>query len=110
MNVNARSRNGSYLNGVLTVIAGLLVVVVAQSTIGVPGLDSVQAADRMSAGTSSAREPMGIPNAADQRARMISSLDAIDTRLTRIESLLSKPLDVNVIDMPESKSESKKPE
>jgi hypothetical protein len=110
MNVNARTRNGTYLNGVLTMIAGLLVVLVAQSTIGVPGVDTVQAADRVTAAPTTAREPMGIPNAADQRARMIASLDAIDGRLARIESALSKPLDVKVIDMPETKSDSKKPE
>jgi len=112
MNVNARSRNGTYLNGVLTVIAGLLAVLVTQSTIGLPGPESAVAADRVSTvrGESASRESIGIPNAADQRARMIASLDAMDARLARIESKLNAPLDVKVIDMPETKSDTKKPE
>lgn len=110
MNVNDRSRNGTYLNGVLTVIAGLLTVLVAQSTIGVPGPDAAQAADRTIATSPGVREPIGIPNAADQRNKMNGILESIDSRLGRIESQLSKPLDVKVIDMPETKSEGKQPE
>ena len=106
MNANARSRNGTYLNGVLTVIAALLAVLVTQATIGLPGPEAAVAADRVAP----SRESMGIPNAADQRGRMISSLDAIDARLGRIESKLNAPLDVKVIDMPETKSDTKKPE
>lgn len=112
MSTNVQGRKGTYLNGVLTVIAGLLVVAVVQSSVGLPGPRSVEAADRAAPvrSESISREPMGIPNASDQRVRMINSLDSIEARMARIEAKLSAPLDVKVIDMPETKTEGKKPE
>lgn len=113
MSVNVQGRKGAYLNGVLTAIAGLLVVLVAQNSVGLPGPSEVGAADK-SVSVRSAdvapREPLGIPNASDQRVRMLNAIEALDARLARIEAKLSGPLDVKVIDMPETKTEGKKPE
>lgn len=49
----------------------------------------------------SERAPMGVPNGAEQRARMIEALGKIDQRLQRVESALtSGQLKVRVVEMP----------
>lgn len=109
----------TYTNGVLTVVAALLGVSIMQHTVGLPGGEEALA-QRVSTGTrdglsapTRSGEPtpaMGIPNAADQRARMISTLDSIEARLGKIESRLSGPMEVRVLEMPEMKQDAGKPQ
>lgn len=86
-----------YRNGLLTAAVALLAVIAMNNLSGVPS--GALAADRQSVAPESAP---GFPNAAEQRARMISALEKLDARMQKIESrLTSGPLDVRVLEMPE---------
>lgn len=86
-----------YLNGVLTVIAVLLGLLVVQRGIE-PG------AERNAAFAASGQNKpghVGFPNAAEQRKRLIASVQQLDARLKQIESgLLKGTLSVKVVEMP----------
>lgn len=116
----SRIQGRTYTNGVMTVIAGLLGMLAMHQIAGVPA-DSRVMAQRVTTSTRdgsvdpgprqvSATQAMGIPNAADQRARMISTLDSIEQRLSKIEGRLAGPLEVRVLEMPEVKLEGAKPQ
>ncbi len=88
----------SYQNRILTVIAVLLAVAVAQRSDLLP--DSGEA----HANLQSVRNPVPAPpNAAAQRLKMIQELEKIERRMDSIEKKLGSPLDVKVISMPEVK-------
>ena len=91
---------GRYMNGVLTVIALLLGVLVLQSVVGGPGLSEAQA--QRSRRTAAKVAALAPPNAAAQRVRMISELERISERLASLGSAMDGPIDVRVIEMPES--------
>jgi hypothetical protein len=86
----------SYLNAVLTVIAVML------------GLNLLVQASSLPAGSSAAHASTApaqpgvaqIPNAAEQRRAMIVALEAMNRRLTSIETKLDKGLSVKVTEMP----------
>lgn len=91
-----------YTNAVLTVIAAALVMLAAHATIGLPGPAEARAERQMAA--RSAEPAMGLPNAADQRLRMIAALERMDERLAKIEGKLSgRAIEVKVVEMPEIK-------
>ncbi len=98
-----------YLNVVLTAIAIALGVIAMQQSVGLP--QAAEAAGQRSSvrtNTPATNEiAMGIPNAGEQRNRMIDSLRSIDARLTAIESkLTSGPIDVRVVELPEQPSQT----
>jgi len=92
-----------YTNAVLTVIAAALVMLAAHATIGLPGPAEARA-ERQSAARSVDPIAQGLPNAADQRLRMIAALERMDERLSKIEGKLSgRAIEVKVVEMPEIK-------
>jgi hypothetical protein len=86
----------SYQNRVLTVIAVLLAVAVAQRSDIFPQPAEAEAATAQ-------RGVPTPPNAAAQRLKMIQELEKLDRRLDSIEKKLGAPIDVNVLSMPEVK-------
>lgn len=92
----------TYRNGVLTVIACLLGLLLVQ---GIGGGGAPEAAAQ------SRGEAAAPPNAAVQRLQMIRQLESIDGRMGRLEasldSLKSTTLKVSVTDMPEVRVQSK---
>lgn len=96
-----------YLNVVLTGIALALGVLALKQTVGLP--QEAEAAGQRAVRTATPTRTdnaMGFPNAAEQRIRMIDSLNMIDGRLRAIESkLMSGPIDVRVIELPPEKVE-----
>ncbi len=98
-----REGSSRYTNAMLTVIAlGLGVLAMKESTGLPPAAEaSAQKSARSAAAPGAAAEPgSGFPNAAEQRLRMIGQLAAIEGRLRGIESRLSSPLEVRVMEMP----------
>lgn len=96
--------SGGYRNGVLTAGVALLGLFVLQQATGLAGTSTASAqrpAQQAQAGNRA--EPLGVPNAADQRQRMIQALEGIDARLKAIENKLAAPLEVKVLEMPEPK-------
>jgi len=93
----ATSMTGSvrYLNAVLTVIALLLMVQFVQSLSITPPSEAL--AER----PPSQDQVPAPPNAAEQRERMIKAINALDARLAKIETAVSKKaFDVKVLEMP----------
>lgn len=99
-----REGSSRYTNAMLTVIAlGLGVLAMKESTGLPPAAEaSAQKSARSSAapGAAAAEPGSGFPNAAEQRLRMIGQLAVIEGRLRGIESRLSSPLEVRVMEMP----------
>ena len=97
-----------YLNVVLTAIAIALGVIAMQQSVGLP--QAAEAAGQRSVRTNTPATneiAMGIPNAGEQRNRMIDSLRSSDARLTAIEAkLTSGPIDVRVVELPEQPSQT----
>jgi len=92
-----------YTNAVLTVIAAALVMLAAHATVGLPGPAEARAERQMGA-RSVEPAAQGLPNAADQRLRMIAALERMDERLAKIEGKLSgRAIEVKVVEMPEIK-------
>ncbi len=95
-------RSGTYLNGVLTVIACLMALLVVR---GLGGASTPEAL------ASSRNETPAPANAAVQRIQMIRQLESIDGRMARleatVESLKTTTLKVSVTDMPEVRPQSK---
>lgn len=103
-NQNQIPVSGGYRNGALTAGVALLGLFVLQQATGLAGTTTASAqrpAPQSQTGNRS--EPLGVPNAADQRQRMIQALEAIDGRLKTIEAKLAAPLEVKVLEMPEPK-------
>ncbi len=95
MNCRNEGRGGSgYLNGVLTVIAGLLVVVALRQSVG----DGV--GEAVAGGQAGKSGALGIPNAAAQRLDMLRAIERVDGRLQRMEKKLGGTLRVEVMSMP----------
>lgn len=90
---NERRRGGGYLNGVLTVIACLLVVLALRGNVDGP-------ANSAFAGRAADSEGAGIPNAAAQRREMINAIEKMDGRLQRVEKTLNGTMRVEVVSMP----------
>jgi len=88
----------SYQNRILTVIAILLAVAVAQKSDLLP--DSVQAHANLQTPRNQVPAP---PNAGAQRLKIIQELEKIDRRMDSIEKKLGTPFDVRVLSMPEVK-------
>ncbi len=86
----------NYQNRVLTIIAVLLAIVVAQRVEILPDTGSAVAAQAN-------RGVPAPPNAGAQRLKMIQELEKLDRRMESIEKKLAAPLDVNVLTMPEIK-------
>lgn len=95
-------RSATYRNGVLTVIACLLGLLLVQG-FGGGGVPEAAAQSR--------GEAAAPPNAAVQRLQMIRQLESIDGRMGRLEaavdSLKTTTLKVSVTDMPEVRVQSK---
>lgn len=104
------SMDGSarYLNVVLTAIALALGVIAMKQSVGLP--QAAEAAGQRttrSTGNPNSEIAMGIPNAGEQRNRMIDALRSIDSRLNAIEAkLTSGPIDVRVVELPEQPHET----
>lgn len=97
---SAPAPRSRYANGVLTLIALFLGLIALQLWTDGPRETAASAQH-----PSASEQVAGIPNAADQRRRMIAGLDNIEKRLQKIESkLTSGAIDVKVISMPASKS------
>lgn len=91
-------RNERYRDGVLTVIAVLLGMLVLQGS-GVQGPSMIPEAQ---ASSQPGDEPTvgGLVSAGEQRKVMIAELRRIGARLDRIETRLNSGLNVKVTDMP----------
>ena len=88
-------RGRGYLNGILTVIAGLLVVIVLQW--GAGGFASEAVAGREEVVQ---EEGIGLPNAAAQRRDILRAVEKMDSRLQRVEKAIGGTLKVEVVSMP----------
>lgn len=87
-----------YTNGVLTVIAGALIALVAQSTVGLPSIAEAQAQRERDRAQGA---DIGGFNPADDRRQLISELRSVNDKLDRLISVVGRsPLDVNVVRMP----------
>lgn len=94
--------SGRYLNVVLTAIAIALGVIALKQTVGPQAAHAANPRTTRSAVVAEEGAP-GLPNAAEQRIRMIESLRSIDSRLQAIESRLkSGPIEVRVVELPAS--------
>lgn len=92
-----------YLNVVLTAIAIALGVIAMKQSVGMPQ-EAEAAGQRTTRGNAPATNEiaMGIPNAGEQRNRILDAIKGIDARLVSIESrLTSGPIEVRVVEMPE---------
>lgn len=100
--LQSTDRSATYRNGVLTVIACLLVLLLVQGFGGGGAPEAV---------AQSRGEAAAPPNAAVQRLQMIRQLESIDGRIGRLEaavdSLKTTTLKVSVTDMPEVRVQSK---
>jgi hypothetical protein len=86
-------RNG-YLNGVLTVIAVLLGLLVLDARPGAgPAAARAQSEDQPGEGA-------GLISAGEQRKQMIAELRRISARLERLDARLNAVLNVKVTEMP----------
>lgn len=99
MNTPPASR--TYTNVVLTVIAGLLALMVLAR----PDAPAVSTASAQNAAQPEMADPPGEDaagriSAAEQRKVMIAELRNIGARLERLESSLSRVVNVKVVDMP----------
>ncbi len=104
MQTQESCRTGSrvYLNGVLTVVAALLALVVIQGSVGLPGASEANAAGR------SVTEAKGINNPADQRQTMINELRRMNQRLDKLSAKFDKgAIEVEVVKMPNSERASR---
>lgn len=93
---NETRRHGStYTNAALTAIALLLGALVLRGETGLPTAQPAYAA----------QPTLGIPNAADQRNKMIKAIEKLESKLGSIDAKLSKlgPFDVKVLSMPAPK-------
>lgn len=97
-NLHASGMKQNYQNRVLTIIAVLLAVTVAQRSDLLP--DAGEAHANLQTTRNQVPAP---PNAGAQRLKMLQELEKIERRMDSIEKKLSAPLDVNVISMPEVK-------
>jgi hypothetical protein len=97
-NVHTSGFKQNYQNRVLTIIAALLAVAVAQRSDLLP--DTGEAHANLQATRNQVPAP---PNAGAQRLKMLQELEKIERRMDSIEKKLGSPLDVNVISMPEVK-------
>lgn len=94
-------RSNVYLNGVLTAIAVLLGLAVAQGTIGLP--EAQEAMAQRVSNASGGSGDAGIINPADQRQMMIAELRRMNEKLDKLNGVLARtPLDVNVVAMPKA--------
>lgn len=94
-NANETRRNGNaYTNAALTAIALLLGALVLRGESTEPMTQPAYAA-----------APVGFPNAADQRNKMIQAIEKVEKKLGSIETKLNKmgPFDVKVLSMPAAK-------
>lgn len=89
-----------YTNGVLTIIAVLLGVMMLQGSVSLPGVSEAQA--QRSRRAKEKVEPFTPLNSAAQRARIISELERISERLSTFESAFEGPFDVRVTELPAS--------
>jgi hypothetical protein len=102
-------RNMKYLNGVLTVIAALLALLVADRYAWAPA--AAEAASEQptrttrrddATGRTRADEPAGgLVSAGDQRKQMLAELRELGRRLAALESLIKGGLSVRVTEMPD---------
>jgi hypothetical protein len=96
MNIRRPSAR-TYTNGVLTVIAAVLVL----NWLG-QGATALSTAAAQPADESAFQpdDPSGRISAAEQRKQMIGELRSVSARLDRIESALTRGISVKVTDMP----------
>ncbi|TVQ31605.1 MAG: hypothetical protein EA376_09045 [Phycisphaeraceae bacterium] len=93
--------SNAYRNGALTAIAVLLATLLAQSTVGLPGVSQADAQSR-----SATRQTGGIINPADQRQAMIAELKRLNDKIDTLSDRLGRPpFDVNVMRMPRPQSD-----
>ncbi len=92
-------RSKTYMNCVLTVIACLLALVLAQGVVGLPSPAMAQAS-RERITPDPAR---GIVNPADQRAEIIAELRKLTSKMETLGARLgaSGPIEVRVVEMPD---------
>lgn len=95
-----------YTNAVLTVIAGVLVLNWLATPSDLLGKAHAQPADDMELATD---DPSGRISAAEQRKQMIQELRGLSARMERIESALTRGINVKVTDMPAMKQAADKP-
>jgi hypothetical protein len=93
-------RNG-YLNGVLTVIAVLLALLLADRHLAGSSAGTALAAAPEDQPTG---EGAGLISASEQRKQMIAELRRMAARLERIEARLGAGISVKVTEMPELKA------
>ena len=91
-----------YLNGVLTVIAGLLALQVLDGATSPGRLAGAVEAEARAQGGDQPSEG-GLVSAADQRKIMIAELKRLGAKLDAIDARLKAGLAVKVTDMPEIK-------
>lgn len=96
------NRSRSYLNGVLTVIAGLLALLVADR-LSAPDASLGFTAAAVAQPDDESQPSGGLVSAADQRKLMIAELRKMSKRLDSIQSRLDSGLTVKVTEMPEIK-------
>ncbi|MCC6952091.1 MAG: hypothetical protein IT433_11700 [Phycisphaerales bacterium] len=95
-----------YANAVLTVIAGVLVLNWLATPSDLLGRANAQPADDIELVTD---DPSGRISAAEQRKQMIQELRGLSARMERIESALTRGINVKVTDMPAMKQAADKP-
>lgn len=92
---NSQPASGRYLNGVLTLIAALLALHLLRGTVGTPQPSEALAQRAVTP------ESFGVPNASDQRARMIKVLEDMGAKLQSLQQRLDKGgFEVKVTAMP----------
>ena len=94
-------RSERYRDGMLTIIAVLLGLVVLQGSGG--GIPQVMPEAQASAQPSDEPSSGGLVSASEQRKIMIAELRRLGARLDRIEAKINAGLNVKVTDMPEIK-------
>lgn len=97
-------RRLGYLNAVLTVIAVMLGLLVADRLIVAP-----PAAQAVQPGADQPGRNPGLVSAADQRKAIISELKRLGTKLDQVERTMKSGISVKVTDMPEIKLPAEKP-
>lgn len=95
-----------YTNAALTVIAGVLVLNWLATPSDFVGRANAQPADDMEIAPD---DPSGRISAAEQRKQMIQELRGLSARMERIESALTRGINVKVTDMPAMKQSAEKP-
>jgi hypothetical protein len=86
--MNTRQNQRRYTNAVLTVIAGLLGLNALSSGLLAPAAAHAQSGEE------------GLVSAAEQRKVMIGELRNLSSRIERLESTISRGVNVKVTDMP----------